>query len=83
MANQNNTNANQVTEATADAIHQLLTECMETSLREQLITGDINPAMIGKVIDYLKHNDIKVVAKSNKALSSLSDLVAQIDLDSL
>ena len=74
---------NKVTEIQADAIHSLLTDAMELSLRQMLQTGEINPAMIGKVIDYLKYNKIEVVSTSNAPLSSLADLVAAIDLDNL
>ena len=79
MANTNN----KVTEAQADAIHSLLTDAMEVSLRQMLQTGDINPQMIGKVIDYLKYNRIEVVSATNSPLSSLAELVSAIDLDSL
>ncbi len=74
---------NKVTEIQADAIHSLLTDAMELSLRQMLQTGEINPAMIGKVIDYLKYNKFEVVSTSNAPLSSLADLVAAIDLDNL
>ena len=78
------TNKNmRVTEDQADVIHSLLADCMETSLRQMLLTGEVNPQMVGKVIDYLKHNNVQVVATENKALASLSDLIAQIDPDAL
>ena len=48
-----------------------------------LLSGEVNPQMVGKVIDYLKHNNIKVVFEANTPLSSLADLVAQIDIDNL
>lgn len=70
-----------VTEDQADVIHSLLADCMETSLRQQLLSGDVNPQMVGKVIDYLKYNGVQVVSTENKALASLSDLIAQIDPD--
>tara|TARA_B100000674_G_scaffold195248_1_gene158918 strand:+ start:620 stop:862 length:243 start_codon:yes stop_codon:yes gene_type:complete len=73
----------QVTDEQANVIHKLLADCMETSLRQMLLSGEVNPQMVGKVIDYLKHNNVQVVATENKALASLSDLIAQIDPDSL
>lgn len=76
-------NNKKVTEAQADAIHSLLTDAMEVSLRQMLQTGEINPAMIGKVIDYLKYNKIEVVSSGNSALGSLAELVGAIDLDNL
>ncbi len=79
MTNKNN----KVTEAQADVIHSLLTDAMELSLRQMLQTGDINPAMIGKVIDYLKYNKIEVVSATNAPLASLAELVGAIDLDAL
>ena len=72
-----------VTDEQADVIHSLLADCMETSLRQMLLSGEVNPQMVGKVIDYLKHNNVQVVATENKALASLSDLIAQIDPDAL
>ena len=80
MTNKSDT---KVTEIQADALHSLLVDAMETSLRTMLQSGDINPAMIGKVIDYLKYNKIEVVSSSNTALSSLAELVGAIDLDNL
>jgi hypothetical protein len=76
-------NPDKVTKVQADAIHSLLTDAMELSLRQMLQTGEINPAMIGKVIDYLKYNKIEVVPATNAPLSSLAELVAAIDLDNL
>ena len=70
-----------VTEDQADVIHSLLADCMEASLRQMLLTGEVNPQMVGKVIDYLKHNNVQVVSTENKSLLSLSDLIAQIDPD--
>ena len=72
-----------VAEDQANVIHKLLANCMETSLRQMLLSGEVNPQMVGKVIDYLKYNNVQVVATENKALTSLSDLIAQIDPDAL
>ena len=63
-------------------IHKLLADCMETPAADAA-DGEVNPQMVGKVIDYLKHNNVQVVATENKALASLSDLIAQIDPDAL
>ena len=83
MAKQKSNQHPGVHESTADTIHSLLADCMETSIRQMLLSGDMNPAMLGKVIDWLKHNNIKVVTTGNKTLNSLADLVAQIDIDDL
>lgn len=48
-----------------------------------LLSGEANPQIVGEVIDHLKHNNIKVVSEANTPLSSLADLVAQIDIDNL
>ena len=72
-----------VAEDQANVIQKLLANCMETSLRQMLLGGEVNPQMVGKVIDYLKYNNVQVVATENKALTSLSDLIAQIDPDAL
>ena len=75
--------SSRVDESQVDVIHNLLANCMETSLRQMLLSGEVNPQMVGKVIDYLKHNNIKVVSEANTPLSSLADLVAQIDIENL
>ena len=75
--------SSRIDESQADVIHNLLADCMETSLRQMLLSGEVNSQMVGKVIDYLKHNNIKVVSEANTPLSSLADLVAQIDIDNL
>lgn len=72
-----------VNEGRADAIHDLLADCMETSLRQALLTGEVNPALLGKVIDWLKHNNIRVTSEADKPLASLASLVAELDLDRL
>ena len=56
---------------TAAIIHNLLGECFETSLRQQLLTGEFSPQMIGKVVDWLKVNSITVDASADKHLQSL------------
>ena len=76
----NNTNnksqqysANTVTGDQADLIHKLLCECFETSLRQQLLTGDFNAQILGKVMDFLKHNNISVADENvDEHLSSLA-----------
>ncbi len=77
------TKPNKVTEAQADVIHSLLTDAMELSLRQMLQTGEINPAMLARVIDYLKYNKIEVVSATDSHMASLAELVGAINLDDL
>lgn len=56
----------------AALIHELLGECFETSLRQQLMQGEFNAAILGKVLEYLKHNNISVVEEADSHLASLA-----------
>ena len=56
----------------ATLIHELLGECFETSLRQQLMAGEFNAAILGKVLEYLKHNNISVVEEADSHLASLA-----------
>ena len=76
-------NKNKVNEETADLIHRLLTDSMEVGLRTQLQSGEINPALLGKVIDWLKYNQIQVVDKADKQMTGLAHLLGSIDIDNL
>ena len=67
-----NINTNGVTTDQASLIHNLLGECFETSLRQQLMVGEFNAAILGRVLDYLKHNNISVVEEADSHLASLA-----------
>ncbi len=56
----------------AALIHELLGECFETSLRQQLMQGEFNAAILGKVLEYLKHNNINVVEDADTHLAALA-----------
>jgi hypothetical protein len=56
----------------AALIHELLGNCFETSLRQQLVAGEFNAAILGKVLEYLKHNNISVVEEADSHLASLA-----------
>ena len=56
----------------AAVIHELLGNCFETSLRQQLMTGEFNAAILGKILEYLKHNNISVVEEADSRLASLA-----------
>ena len=71
-----------VSEDQADAIHSLLVSCMEVGLRQQLLTGDINPALLARVVDWLKYNNVQVIASENRQMQSLVGLLADLDLNS-
>ena len=67
-----NINTNGVTTDQASLIHNLLGECFKTSLRQQLMVGEFNAAILGRVLDYLKHNNISVVEEADSHLASLA-----------
>ena len=56
----------------AAVIHELLGNCFETSLRQQLVAGEFNAAILGKVLEYLKHNNISVVEEADTHLANLA-----------
>ena len=56
----------------AAVIHALLGEAFETSLRQHLLSGEFNAAMLGKILEYLKHNNITVVEDADTHLSNLA-----------
>ena len=76
-------NKHQVTEEQASAIHSLLCDALEGSLRKQLLTGEYNPALTARAMDFLKHNNIQVGSSANSRLASLADMLSQIDGDEL
>lgn len=56
----------------AALIHELLGECFEASLRQQLLAGEFNAAILGKVLEYLMHNNISVTEDADERLRSLA-----------
>lgn len=76
-------NTNGVTTDQASLIHNLLGECFETSLRQQLMVGEFNAAILGRVLDYLKHNNISVVEEADSHLASLAATFRNDDSNNL
>ena len=70
--NKKSTNKTSVSSEQAAVIHQLLGECFETSLRQQLMNGEFNAAMLGKIADWLKHNNISVTEDAGASLAALA-----------
>ena len=58
----------------AALIHQLLGECFETSLRQQLMAGEFNAAILGKALEWLKHNNVSVFESADDRLQSLANI---------
>ena len=56
----------------ATIIHELLGQAFEASLRQQLLTGEFNAAILGKVLEWLKANNISVVEEADARLASLA-----------
>ena len=56
----------------AAIIDELLGQCFETSLRQQLLAGEFNAAILGKVLEWLKANNISVVEEADARLASLA-----------
>ena len=80
MANSSNKG---VTEAQAAAIHSLLVDALEGSLRQQLMTGEYNAALIARALDFLNHNNITVATDADRRMASLSQVLGQVDFDNL
>ena len=58
----------------AALIHELLGEAFEASLRQQLLSGDFNAAMLGKVLEWLKHNNVSVMEGADERLKGLAQI---------
>ena len=58
----------------AALIHELLGEAFEASLRQQLLSGEFNAAMLGKVLEWLKHNNVSVVESPDDRLKGLAKI---------
>ena len=63
-----------VTSEHAALIHELLGEAFEASLKQQLLSGEFNAAMLGKVLDWLKHNNVSVVESADERLKGLAKI---------
>ena len=70
MSNQ----SNGVSSKQAALIHELLGEAFETSLRQQLQSGDFNAAMLGKILEWLKVNNISVTEDADDRLKGLASV---------
>ena len=77
------TKKNQVTEEQAAMLHGLLVDAFEGSLRQQLMSGEYSPQMLGRVLDFLKFNNIQVTSGKDRSMRSLADILANIDPDDL
>ena len=55
-------------------LHELLGECFETSLRQQLQSGEFNAAMLGEVLEWLKVNNISLTEDADDRLKSLASV---------
>ena len=58
----------------AALIHELLGEAFEASLRTQLQSGESNAAILGKVLEWLKHNNVSVFESADDRLQSLANI---------
>lgn len=63
----------------AALIHSLLGEAFETSLRSQLQSGEFNAAILGKVLEWLKINNISVVESADSHLQGLANILRKDD----
>ena len=67
----------------AALIHELLGEVFETSLRQQLMSGEFSPAMVGQVVKWLQVNNISVSEESDVHLQNLAKAFNGADFDFL
>ena len=68
------TSSNGVSTKQAALIHELLGEAFETSLRQQLQSGEFNAAMLGKILEWLKVNNISVTEDADDRLKGLASI---------
>ena len=67
----------------AALIHELLGEVFETSLRQQLLSGEFSPAMVGQIVKWLQNNSISVSEESDVHLARLAKAFNDADMDFL
>ncbi len=67
-------NSNGVSTKQAALIHELLGEAFETSLRQLLQSGEFNAAMLGKILEWLKANNISVTGDADDRLKGLASI---------
>ena len=58
----------------AQVIHELLGSAFEASLRQQLMSGEFNAAILGKALEWLKANNISCHEDADVALKSLKSV---------
>ena len=63
-----------VSSGQAALICELLGEAFEASLRTQLQTCKFNAAILGKVLEWLKHNNVSVVESADDRLQALANV---------
>ena len=61
----------------------MLVDAFEGSLRQQLMSGEYSPQMLGKVLDFLKFNNIQVASATDSRMGSLADILGQINAEDL
>ena len=71
------------TDEQAAVIHALLADLMEAGLRQQLMSGEIDNTLIRNVITYLNNNNITVSKHVDSPLSSLADMMSELDIDGI
>ena len=63
----------------AAVVHALLSQCFESSLRQQLESGDFNAAMMGKVLDWLRHNNVSCTEDADASLRHIAKAFRRLD----
>ena len=78
----NSTDTSGVSMEMAGVTHELLGQCFETSLRQQLLSGDFNAAMLGKVLDWLKNNNVSITEDADSSLAGVARAFRRLENDS-
>ena len=65
----------------AAAVHALLSQCFETSLRQQLQSGEFNAAMMGKVLEWLRHNNVSCTEDADVSLQHVARAFRRMEED--
>ena len=72
-----------VSESTAAELHELTVQLMIMDIRQQLMSGEINPACVRNCLQYLKQQAITVDAETDPGTISLLNSLRELDLESL
>lgn len=62
----------------AQELHALVMDAMKTTLRSQMIAGDVDNALVRNILTHLKNMNIQLTTSHNQDVMSLRDAIAAL-----